>query len=289
MSKFYIGTIDSVNLEKKGFSRVGKSISLMRCMNTARSEGKKFVAIQPDNPSNNSPTNMIGTCYVGDRYDPIDDQGSPNAGFEVYPVSDVNCNSNMDCIKKNTQTVLINEMTRLRQDVKKRKRDLEDVKAKMLSINNNISLSDARTQQSMQSSRERLAKQSAHLQEILTSHNKQLMALTMTSTNANEQLADKNRLLANINSNIERTYDRLGDVNDKINTATQNIYRNNMELERKEQITKTLKSIMVVMLLLFLVMVVFYGVGMARESFPDFGNKLNNAFNKYGMPENPFI
>lgn len=289
MSKFYIGTIDSANLEKKGFSRVGKSISLMRCMNTARYEKKKFIAIQPDNPSNNSTINMIGTCYVGDRYDPIDDQGSSNASFEVYPVSEVSCNADMDCIKKNTQTVLINEMTRLRQDMKKRKRDLEDVKAKMLSINNNISLSDARTQQSMQSSRERLAKQSAHLQEILTSHNKQLMALTMTSTNANEQLADKNRLLANINSNIERSFDRLGDVNDRINKATQNIYKNNMELEGKEQITKTLKSIMVVMLLLFLVMIIFYGVGMARERFPDFGNKLNNAFNKYGMPENPFI
>jgi len=290
MSKYYIGTIDSNNLVKKGFSKVGNGISLLRCLNMAKTEGKGFIAIEPDSSSkNNSNINITGTCYIGDHFDPIDDQGSNDATFEVYPVSDAKCDVDMDCVKGNTKTILINEITKLRKQISDKKNDLDTIKIKLYSLNNNVSVTDAKTQYKMKQEQIALGAKSAQLQDQLNTHSQQLLVLTNASSSANDQLADKNRLLANANTNIQQTYNRLNNVNSQINTITQDIYRNNIDFERKEQIAKTLKSIITIMAILFFVMIIYFGVSFAQTNYPEAWEGLGNTVQQtFDLGDNPF-
>ena len=58
------------------------------------------------------------------------------------------------------------------------------------------------------------------------------------NSEASLSLSDKNRLLANVNSNIQQKFNKLEDVNNKINTITQDIYTNNMEISAKNILFK---------------------------------------------------
>ena len=113
-------------------------------------------------------------------------------------------------------------------------------------------------------------------------YNSQLQILNNASNNVSLHLSDKNRLIANANANIQKSFSRLNEVNDKINTITQDIYINQIELERKEIIVKTMKSIILIMVILFVVMLVYYGSGIVEQKFPEAYNSIKNNFTNFG-------
>ena len=91
------------------------------------------------------------------------------------------------------------------------------------------------------------------IKRLLREH--QLTTIARNSE-ASLSLSDKNRLLANVNSNIQQKFTKLEDVNNKINTITQDIYSNNMEMKRKEYIIQTLKVIIIIVILMALVLMI---------------------------------
>ena len=97
-------------------------------------------------------------------------------------------------------------------------------------------------------------------------------------------------MLANVNTKIQQSYSKLGNVNSQINTATQDIYQNNMDYERKNQIVKTLNAIIIILFILMMVMATYYGVIYAQQNYPDSFEFVNNSLNKmgFGNGNNPF-
>jgi hypothetical protein len=92
-------------------------------------------------------------------------------------------------------------------------------------------------------------------------------------------LSDKNRLLATVNTNIQQKYTKLEDVNNKINTITQDIYTNNLEMKRKEYIIQTLKVIILIVLLMAIILVIYFSMEIIEEKYPNAINNMVNNFN----------
>jgi ABC-type Na+ efflux pump permease subunit len=114
--------------------------------------------------------------------------------------------------------------------------------------------------------------------ELLEAHK---LSLSARNSDASILLSDKNRLLATVNSNIQQRYTKLEDVNDKINTITQDIYTNNMEMKRKENIIQTLKIIIIIVVIMVVILMVYFGMEYVDKTnpgvFQDFFNKFNNT------------
>ncbi len=108
-------------------------------------------------------------------------------------------------------------------------------------------------------------------------YNKQLSLINNSSFIGNTQLSDKNRMLVSTNADIQKSFLKLTEVNDKINTITQEIYSNNAAFERKEQIEKTLKAIMFLLLFLMIIMIVYYSSGYSPESLPETFNSIKTS------------
>ena len=84
-----------------------------------------------------------------------------------------------------------------------------------------------------------------------------------------------------MNSNIQQKYTKLEDVNNKINTITQDIYSNNMETKRKENIIQTLKVIIAIVVIMIVILMIYFGMVFVESNSPgaftNFANKLNGS------------
>ena len=287
MVNYNIGIIQKNSLDSRKFKKIGTNLSLQNCLRIAKSEGHKYVAIEPDSSSkNNNGINITGTCFSGDSYDPIKEADSGT--YQVFNVPDADCKTD-DCLKNNSKSVLVNEIKQIQKQIDNKESSLDDVKVKLFAIENGIPMSDANQKWRLQQEQAKIKTQSAELQQKVNTLQQHLHSLETASSSANMQLADKNRLLATVNSNINQSTTKLGTINDQINTITQDIYTNNREYENKEQIVKALKALVIVFFILCLVMVVYYGVKFASSNYPDSFAGFNNTMSNWGAQNlNPF-
>lgn len=115
------------------------------------------------------------------------------------------------------------------------------------------------------------------IKRLLREH--QLTTIARNSE-ASLSLSDKNRLLANVNSNIQQKFTKLEDVNNKINTITQDIYSNNIEMKRKEYIIQTLKVIIFIVILMAIILMIYFGMDIIEKKYPNVIKKITNNFNR---------
>jgi hypothetical protein len=115
------------------------------------------------------------------------------------------------------------------------------------------------------------------IKKLLEAHQLTILA---RNSEASLSLSDKNRLLANVNSNIQQKFTRLEDVNNKINTITQDIYTNNIDMKRKEYIIQTLKVIIIIVVIMAVILMIYFGMEFVEEKYPNAINNMVNNFNK---------
>ena len=116
-----------------------------------------------------------------------------------------------------------------------------------------------------------------NIKELLKAHQLTILA---RNSEASLSLSDKNRLLANVNSNIQQKFTRLEDVNNKINTITQDIYTNNIDMKRKEYIIQTLKVIIIIVVIMAAILMIYFGMEIVEEKYPNAMKNLANNFNR---------
>jgi photosystem II stability/assembly factor-like uncharacterized protein len=157
----------------------------------------------------------------------------------------------------------------------------KDVETKLVAMDKISDCSNAEMEYNNNIARLRLELQLNDLiknKELLEAHK---LSLSARNSDASILLSDKNRLLATVNSNIQQRYTKLEDVNDKINTITQDIYTNNMEMKRKENIIQTLKIIIIIVVIMVVILMVYFGMEYVDKTnpgvFQDFFNKFNNT------------
>lgn len=115
------------------------------------------------------------------------------------------------------------------------------------------------------------------IKRLLQDHQLTIIA---RNSEASLSLSDKNRLLANVNSNIQQKFNKLENVNNKINTITQDIYTNNMEMKRKEYIIQTLKVIIFIVILMAVILMIYFGMDIVEKKYPNVIKNITNNFNR---------
>ena len=115
------------------------------------------------------------------------------------------------------------------------------------------------------------------IKKLLKAH--QLTVIARNSE-ASLSLSDKNRLLANVNSNIQQKFTKLEDVNNKINTITQDIYTNNIEMKSKEYIIQTLNVIIIIVLIMAVILMIYFGMDIIEKKYPNAMKNFSNNFNR---------
>ena len=122
-----------------------------------------------------------------------------------------------------------------------------------------------------------LSNEDENTRELLKAHQLTILA---RNSEASLSLSDKNRLLANVNTNIQQKFTRLEDVNNKINTITQDIYTNNIDMKRKEYIIQTLKVIIIIMVIMAAILMIYFGMEIVEEKYPNAIKNIANNFNR---------
>ena len=92
-----------------------------------------------------------------------------------------------------------------------------------------------------------------------------------------QNLSNKNRLIAETSSNIQISTDKLEELNNKINEANQEIAKNNVDFEKKNNIITTLRAMITIFFILLLVMIVYYGALYTRDTYPETYNSITNS------------
>jgi hypothetical protein len=116
-----------------------------------------------------------------------------------------------------------------------------------------------------------------NIKELLEAHQLTILA---RNSEASLSLSDKNRLLANVNSNIQQKFSKLEDVNNKINTITQDIYTNNIDMKRKEYIIQTLRVIIIIVVIMAVILMIYFGMEIVEKKYPNAMKNLANNFNR---------
>ena len=294
-TKYNIGNLNKLTLTTKGFIPIGDNMTLQSCMNTAigngASDGKnKFVAINPLSPPDGTGILMRGSCLLGgdSNYNPITDPDSTefntnNPLYEIYAVPNSACNNNDDCLVNNANTFLANEKISIQALIDSNQKELTDASIRLFAIENELTFAAATTEYNLIEQKKKITAQTKILnmkKSLLQSH---LAELTNANTNSKILLSDKNKLLATVNSNIQQKYTKLEKVNNDINTVTQDIYVNNADSERKENIIKTLKTIIIIVTIMAAIMIVYIGMQFTEKNYPDVYNTFNNGLNKIGF------
>jgi hypothetical protein len=122
-----------------------------------------------------------------------------------------------------------------------------------------------------------LSNEDENTRELLKAHQLTILA---RNSEASLSLSDKNRLLANVNTNIQQKFTRLEDVNNKINTITQDIYTNNIDMKRKEYIIQTLKVIIIIVVIMAAILMIYFGMEIVEEKYPNALKNIANNFNR---------
>ena len=282
-TKYNIGTLNEANLiANKGFKLVSDNISLKDCIDVAKkvNQSAKYVAIsnRATVPAGN-PLDMSGKCFSGVNYNPkIDQDDTLGNLFDIYSIPPNACTSVDDCLK-------INSINILDAELKEIEAERYDVQIRLYAIQHNLPYASAEQKLKALSNQEGLNSQLIQLnkrKEMLEDYKKSTSA---RNSETSILLSDKNRLLATVNSNIQQKYTKLENVNNKINTITQDIYKNNIEMKRKENIISTLKVIIIIVVLMAVVLIIYFAMGVIEEKYP---NAVNNMINKYNNNKNIF-
>jgi hypothetical protein len=291
-TKYNIGTLNEAKLTGQppnglGFTLIDNSISLKNCINTIKGVEQspliktksKYVAMS--STATGTGLEMTGKCYKGSNYDPIinlDD--TTGTLFDIYGIPDV-CTNVENCLKGNSQTILSFELKEINDLIIKNETEKNDVNIRLLAIQKNLPYASAEQEYNNDIETKKLTAQLAELNKkkaLLEAHK---LSLSARNSEASILLSDKNRLLATVNSNIQQKYTKLEDVNNNINTITQDIYTNNMEMKRKENIIQTLRVILIIIVIMIVILMIYFGMEIIESnspgSFTNFANKFNGS------------
>lgn len=291
-TKYNIGTLNEATLAtgnpNLGFTVVnnGSNITIQDCINAIKgaetnSQVKsKYVAISKD--STGAGLGITGKCYKGISYNPIiNPDDTTGTLFDIYGMPEGACDTVDNCLKGNSKTILDKELKDITALITANQKEKDDVQIRLLAIEKNVPYASAE-----QEYKNNL--QIAELRAQLTELNKKKEALeahkqSLSARNAEASilLSDKNRLLATVNSSIQQKFTKLEDVNNKINTITQDIYTNNMETKRKENIIQTLRVILIIIVIMIVILMIYFGMDYVEANSPgvfqNFTNKLNSG------------
>ena len=291
-TKYNIGTLNETTLAtgnpNLGFQVVnnGSNITIKDCIDSIKgAEGSsqiksKYVAMSQD--ATGTGLGMTGKCYKGSNYNPIINPDDISGRlFDIYGMPEGACDTEANCLKGNSQTILTKELADITALITANQREKDDVQIRLIAIGKSMPYSSAEEEYR---NTIRIAELRAQLDELnkkkdaLEAHK---LSLSARNSEASILLSDKNRLLATVNSNIQQKYTKLEDVNNKINTITQDIYSNNMETKRKENIIQTLKVIIIIVVIMVVILMIYFGMEYVETnspgSFTNFANKFNGS------------
>ena len=273
-TKYNIGTLNDTTLQRLGFSVVNNNITLQNCINGTKltDPNAQYVAIS-SSASAGDPLNITGLCYKGINYNPkVNPDDTSGTLFDIYAIPSTQCLDVNNCLISNSKKILDNEKKEIEAEV-------YDINVRLWAIENKTDYKTAEDQYKDDIDKKKLNLQLVELKkkkEMLESHK---MSQSARNSEASILLSDKNRLLATVNSNIQQKYTKLEDVNNKINTITQDIYTNDMEMKRKENIIQTLKVIILIVLLMAVVLIIYFGMEIIEEKYPNAMNNMVNNLN----------
>jgi hypothetical protein len=291
-TKYNIGTLNETTLatgnQNLGFQVVnnGSNISIEACINAIKGAEvnsqikSKYVAMSQD--ATGSGINMTGKCFKGSNYNPIVNPDDTSGRlFDIYGMPEGECTTVDNCLKGNSKTILQKELTDITTLITANQKEKDDVQIRLLAIEKSMPYASAEQEYKNDIETKKLQAQHAELnkkKELLEAHK---LSLSARNSEASILLSDKNRLLATVNSNIQQKYTKLEDVNNKINTITQDIYTNNMETKRKENIIQTLKVILIIVVIMIVILMIYFGMEYVEANSPgaftNFANKLNSG------------
>jgi hypothetical protein len=299
-TKYNIGTINETKLTGQppngvGFTLVDNSISLKNCINTVKgAEGSniqsKYVAIaanaQMSTPGD--PLTLTGKCYKGSLYNPIiNEDDKTGTLFDIYGIPNVACTNINNCLKddKNgsSMAILTQEKDAIDKLITANQKEKNDINIRLLAIQNDLPYATAEQEYNGNVRIAELKAQLAELnkkKEALEAHK---LSLSARNSEASILLSDKNRLLATVNSNIQQKYTKLEDVNNNINTITQDIYTNNMEMKRKENIIQTLRVILIIIVIMIVILMIYFGMEIIETNSPGALENLTNKLNRSSL------
>lgn len=236
------------------------------------------------NPSNYQ--NVSGQCYMTTGTDVKTYPASQTGDGELYKIPTdcgiISENNVENCLVNSQEAAYNNQVNQLKNDIDAKNNQLLQLKIQKYADKNGMTYDQALTEYQNKQAEIKLANERSQLQEQINLYNKQLAAINNANMSGSNQLSDKNRLLATVNSKIQTTYSRLDEINNQINTITQNIYANNSEVERKDQIVKTMKAIITILFILLLVMIIYYSSSYAEKAFPSVYNSVKNTMSSFG-------
>jgi hypothetical protein len=292
-TKYNIGTLNEAKLTGQppnglGFQVVngGNNITIRACINAIKGAEQnsqiksKYVAMS--STATGIGLDMTGKCYRGSIYDPIiNPDDTTGTLFDIYGMPEGSCDTVDDCLKGNSTTILKKELADITALITANQKEKDDVNIRLLAINNTQSYASAEQEYKNNIEKGQLQIKLDALnskKELLEAHKRSLSA---RNSEASILLSDKNRLLATVNSNIQQKYTKLEDVNNKINTITQDIYTNNMETKRKENIIQTLRVILIIVVIMIVILMIYFGMEFVEANSPgaftNFANKLNGS------------
>jgi len=291
-TKYNIGTLNEATLAtgnpNLGFTVVnnGTPITIKSCIEAikgaeANAQVKsKYVALSKD--ATGTGLDMSGKCYKGVSYNPIvNPDDTTGTLFDIYGMPDGECTTVDNCLKGNSKTILDKELVDITALITANEKEKDDVQIRLLAIEKNLPYASAEQEYKNNIEVKRLTALLAELnkkKEALEAHKQSLSA---RNAEASILLSDKNRLLATVNSSIQQKFTKLEDVNNKINTITQDIYTNNMETKRKENIIQTLKVILIIIVVMIVILMIYFGMDYVEANSPgilqNFTNKLNSG------------
>jgi len=292
-TKYNIGTLNEATLAtgtpNLGFQVVnsGSNITIQACINAikgaeANSQIKsKYVAMS--STATGTGLGMTGKCYKGNNYNPIinPDDTTGTSLFDIYGMPEGECTTIDNCLKGNSRTILQKELTDITTLITANQKEKDDVQIRLLAIEKSMTYASAEQQYNNDIKTAELKKLLDELnkeKEALEAHK---LSLSARNSEASILLSDKNRLLATVNTNIQQKYTKLEDVNNNINTITQDIYTNNMEMKRKENIIQTLRVILIIIVIMIVILMIYFGMEIIESnspgSFTNFANKFNGS------------
>lgn len=233
-------------------------------------------------------TKRLGTCYATNKYNFIVDRekcSDTNNNFQVFSVPEnidsQECENNLTkCLKNTDKLKLINEISILNNELEKKKTNLEDVNVLLYNLDNNLGLTFDKAKEKYLKNQTKIKDDSKkkNYNIINDNHNKLYSSLSSQTQINNIQLSDKNKIISFKNSEVNRSYNDISKLNDELNTITKKIYKNQSIYNNNDQMTKILKAILIICVILACFMVIYYSVQFAKDKFPDQFNSFKNNF-----------
>jgi hypothetical protein len=293
-TKYNIGTLNETTLAtgnpNLGFQVVnnGSNITIKDCIDSIKgAEGSsqiksKYIAMSQD--ATGTGLGITGKCYKGSNYNPIINPDDISGRlFDIYGMPEGECTTVDNCLKGNSQTILEKELADITTLITANQKEKDDVNIRLLAIQKSIPYATAEQEYKNDIEIKRLRALLDELnkkKEALEAHK---LSLSARNSEASILLSDKNRLLATVNSNIQQKYTKLEDVNNKINTITQDIYSNNMEMKRKENIIQTLRVILIIVVIMIVILMIYFGMEIIESNSPGALENFTNKFNRSSL------